>query len=201
MQLRSAVLCGFPDAVHDAGTSPQLQLHSAGIQLQPVLRRQIGFSKITYFGEGFYFFFFSSPKAIFIKKGEPWLLAWSCQVLNASGQALSTLNIVLFQHFLKNTQHPAGFNSVRLKCWQSRLQACCSHEETIRNGMVITSFLTTDFANSNQLKISKPNHWCFWTDFWGERRVDDRCCTNRRWRNGPPRLSPHRRPSSSLGNV
>jgi len=63
MQLHSAVLCGFPDAVHDAGTSPQLQLRSAGIQLQPVLHSQIGFSKITYFGEGFYFFF--HPKSNF----------------------------------------------------------------------------------------------------------------------------------------
>lgn len=72
MQLRSAVLCGFPDAVHDAGTSPQLQLRSAGIQLQPVLQRQIGFSKITYFGEGFFlfFYFFPNQKAIFIEKGE-----------------------------------------------------------------------------------------------------------------------------------
>lgn len=63
MQLHSAVLCGFPDAVHDAGISPQLQLHSAGIQLQPVLQRKIGFSKITYFGmEFFLFFFFSGNK-------------------------------------------------------------------------------------------------------------------------------------------
>lgn len=50
MQLCSVALCGFPDAVHDAGTSPHLQLHSAGIQLQPVLQKP-GFSKITYFGE------------------------------------------------------------------------------------------------------------------------------------------------------
>lgn len=68
MQLRSAVLCGFPDAVHDAGTSPQLQLHSAGIQLQPVLWRQIGFSKITYFGEGFYFIFFPPQKQFLLRK-------------------------------------------------------------------------------------------------------------------------------------
>lgn len=56
MQLLSVALCGFPDAVHDAGTSPHLQLHSAGIQLQPVLQKQIGFSKITYFGEEFFSF-------------------------------------------------------------------------------------------------------------------------------------------------
>lgn len=158
MQLHSAVLCGFPDAVHDAGTSPPLQLHSAGIQLQPVLQRQIGFSKITYFWGGILLFFFSSQKAIFITKGEAWLAAWSCQVLNASRQVLSTLDIVLLQHFSESTQHPAGFNSARLKCWQSSLWAFCSHGETIRSGMLITRFLTTDFANSNQLKISKPNH-------------------------------------------
>lgn len=72
MQLHSVVLCGFPDAAHDAGISPQLQLHSAGIQLQPVLRRQIGFSKITYFGNGeVVFFYFSSEKTpIFSKEGD-----------------------------------------------------------------------------------------------------------------------------------
>lgn len=166
MQLRSVALCGFPDAVHEAGTSPQLQLHSAGIQLLPVLQRQIGFSKITYFGEWFYFFF-PSQKAIFIKKGEARLVAWWCQVLNASRQVFSTLNIILLQHILANAQHPTGFNSARLKCWQSRLQACCSRREIIRNVMLITSFLRTDFTNSNQLKISKPYHWIFLTDFLG----------------------------------
>lgn len=119
MQLRSAVLCGFPDAVHDAGTSPQLQLHSAGIQLQPVLHRQIGFSKITYFGEGFYFIFFPTPKAIFIRKGEAWLAAWSYQVLNTSRQVLSTLDTALFQHILAHS--PEGLDSAKLKCWQSRI--------------------------------------------------------------------------------
>lgn len=68
MQLCSAALCGFPDAVHEAGTSPQLQLHSAGIQLLPILQRQSGFSKITYFGEWFYFFF--PPKKQFLLRKE-----------------------------------------------------------------------------------------------------------------------------------
>lgn len=113
MQLRSAVLCGFPDAAHDAGTSPQLQLHSAGIQLQPVLQRQIGFSKITYFGEEF--FFSPSQKAIFIKEAEAWLAAWSWQVLNACRLVLSTLNIVLLQHFLRAHTAPHGAQFCEIK--------------------------------------------------------------------------------------
>lgn len=164
MQLRSAVLCGFPDAAHDAGTSPQLQLHSAGIQLQPVLQRQIGFSKITYFGEDF--FFPHLKKQFLLRKqrhdlqldlGRCWMPAdWS----------LAPSILFYFSTFLERTQHPMGLNSVRLKCWQSRLQACCSRGETIRSSLLITSFLTTDFANSNQLEIRKPNHWGFFDFFF-----------------------------------
>lgn len=65
-------LCGslwFSAAVHDAGTSPHLQLHSAGIQLQPALQRRDWFFKDSIFWGGIFYFsffiFFSLQKSHF----------------------------------------------------------------------------------------------------------------------------------------
>lgn len=186
MQLCSAALCGFPENIHDAGTSPHLQLHSAGIQLQPALQRQIGFSKITSFGEDF---FLPLQKRHFFKEERGMTLDWSCQVLKGSRQGLSTLSIVLLQH-LVNMQYPAGFNSVKKKVLAGQAPSCF-HREAIRNSTEITIFITTHFTNSNHLKIRKPRYWFYFVFLFFEQKILGRklvrCCKTRRWLNSPPK--------------
>lgn len=132
-------LCGslwFSAAVHDAGTSSHLQLHSAGIQLQPVLQRQDWFFKDNIFWGGIFLLFISFPskKAVFIRREEAWLVDWSCQVLKGSRQVLSTPSIVLLQHFLREQAIPRRFQFSENKVLAEQAPSC-SHGETMRNSI------------------------------------------------------------------
>lgn len=71
MQLRSAALCGFQLLFMMLAPRPACSCIQLGFNYSLSCKGKIGFSKITYFGEEFfYFLFLFPPKKLFLLGGE-----------------------------------------------------------------------------------------------------------------------------------